>query len=138
LKNLLTTGEIRQRDPIVASVLGSLEMGPGPKSKLLLVVLGLSPRHSETGTQKPISASGKVDDVETLDLALLNFVASRRVYMQTLSIPRRLMAWVFSCPSLPLRSIDETQLKSMEETRKAAVEMEEEEDAPPEAKAEDA
>jgi hypothetical protein len=121
LKNLLTTGEIRQRDPIVASVLGSLEMGPGPKSN-----------------QKPISASGKVDDVETLDLALLNFVASRRVYMQTLSIPRRLMAWVFSCPSLPLRSIDETQLKSMEETRKAAVEMEEEEDAPPEAKAEDA
>lgn len=58
--------------------------------------------------------------------------------METFSIPRRLMAWVFSCPSLPLRSIDETQLKSMEETRKAAVEMEEEEDAPPEAKAEDA
>lgn len=58
--------------------------------------------------------------------------------METFSIPRRLMAWVFSCPSKPLRSIDETQFTSVEETRKAAVEMEEEEDAPPEAKTEDA
>lgn len=57
--------------------------------------------------------------------------------MQTFSIPRRLMAWVFSCPNKPLRSVDETQFTSVEETWKAAVEMEEEEDAPPEETTED-
>ncbi len=47
------------------------------------------------------------------------------------------MAWVSSCPSKPLRSVDETQFTSVEETWKAAVEMEEEEDAPPEETTED-
>jgi len=61
---------------------------------------------------------------------------SRRVYMETFSIPRRLMAWVHGCPSKPLRSIDEAKLARLEEERKAAVEMEEEEDAPPQEKAE--
>jgi hypothetical protein len=47
------------------------------------------------------------------------------------------MAWVFSCPNKPLRSVDETQFTSLEEAWKAAVEMEEEEDAPPEETTED-
>ena len=47
------------------------------------------------------------------------------------------MAWVFICPSKPLRSVDETQFTSVEETWKAAVEMEEEEDAPPKETTED-
>ncbi len=58
-------GEIRQRDPIVASVLGSSDMGPGPKSNLALLFWVSPP-----GTQKPISASGKVDGRgDLLDLA---------------------------------------------------------------------
>ncbi len=47
------------------------------------------------------------------------------------------MARVFSCPNKPLRSVDETQFTGVEETRKAAVEMEEEEDAPPKETTED-
>lgn len=57
--------------------------------------------------------------------------------MRILAIPRRLMAWVHMCPDSPLRSTDETKLTSLEKERKAALEMEKKEDAPPEESSED-
>ena len=47
------------------------------------------------------------------------------------------MAWIGMCPGQRSRTADEAKLTSMEEERKAAVEMEKEEDAPPQESAED-